>query len=76
MKKCVGYMRPVKKNIVRKLRVWKNLRQTDVAYYLNMTISIYRRLENNERRLKPSEQYKLAELFGVRESQLYEEEEK
>jgi transcriptional regulator with XRE-family HTH domain len=76
MKKRTGYMRAVKNNVIGKLRRWKGLKQTDVAEYLNINIGTYRLLENNDRKLKLSEQHKLAELFGVSESQLYEEEDK
>jgi transcriptional regulator with XRE-family HTH domain len=76
LQKRTGYMRPVKKNIVGKFRRWKNLKQKDIANYLYISIGTYRQLESNDRKLKLNEQAKLAELFGVSESQLYEEEDK
>lgn len=70
---CTGYMRVIKQNCVKKWRVFKGLQQTEVAEAIGMVISTYRNMEQNKRRLRLTEQRKLAKYFGISEKQLYEE---
>lgn len=63
----------VKKNIIKKLRIYKGFSQSYVAEKLKLTYKLYRDVEDNKRGLKFSEEKKIADLFGVRIYQLYEE---
>lgn len=67
-------MRSKRKNCVRKLRIYRNMLQKDVAELLHMSPTTYRDIEENTRHIRLSEKRDLAELFEVSENQLYEEE--
>ena len=69
------YLKPNKKNVVQKLRIFNNLKQTDAVKETGISLTNYRHIELGIRGIKLNEEKKLATLFGVSVNQLYESEE-
>ena len=67
-------MKPKRKNCVRKLRIYRGIKQKTVADFLNMSYTTYRDIEDNDRIMKLAERKKIAFLLKVNVKQLYEEE--
>lgn len=61
------------KNCVRKLRIYKGIKQEEIAKELKLNHFTFRKIERNERKIKDSEEEKLALIFNVSKNQLYED---
>jgi DNA-binding XRE family transcriptional regulator len=58
-------------NHLKGYRVWKGLRQIDLAESTNISIATIRNIEKNNYTPKITLRLKLADYFGVREKQLF-----
>ena len=61
------------KNNLQKYRIWKRLRQADLAKELNLSINQIRYIENNKYPKYPKYQvrHKICEYFGVNQDQMF-----
>jgi DNA-binding XRE family transcriptional regulator len=59
------------KNNLQKYRIWKQLRQVDLAKELNLSISQIRYIESKNKYPKYQVRSKICEYFGVSQDQMF-----
>ena len=59
------------KNNLKKYRIWKGLRQVDLAKELNLSIAQIRYIENKNKYQRYQVRHKICEYFGVNQDQMF-----
>ena len=59
------------KNNLQKYRIWKQLRQVDLAKELDLSIAQIRYIENKNKYPKYQVRHKICEYFGVSQDQMF-----